>query len=299
MKNHLMVKVTESFNLHGKVWPVSHPIANVVLITGMEEHTSRYDDFARFLNDNGFSVHSFDYFGQGENVVSKEQVLGQVPVNAFKLYTDALGLYISQIKKELKLYVIGHSMGSFLAQELAQTYSDNIDKLVIVGSNGPDPLLKIGYLLASLTVNKKNWNETSKFLASMAVGAYGKSIKDRKTDVDWLSYNEENVKRYIADPLSGIPSSKGFYKELLRGTSRLYKRKNVVNIRFDLPIYIVAGKDDPVGKRGKGVVKLFKMYQKLGFKKVKMHVYAGMRHEILNESDKARVYKDILNFLTK
>lgn len=297
MNNHLKVPVNDILNLHGKMWPITNPQANVIIITGMEEHSSRYDDFAAFLNNAGFSVHCLDYFGQGENALSKEQNLGEVPVDAFNLYTNTLGKYFKSIKRDLPLYVLGHSMGSFLCQELAQKYSNDIDKLVIVGSNGPDPLLKIGFVLARLTVTKRSWFKTSKFLASMAVGAYGKAIKNAKTPVDWLSYNEENVQKYIKDSLSGIPSSKGFYKELLRGTSRLYNKKNVLRVRQDLPIYIIAGKEDPVGKNGKGVVKLFNMYKNLGFNNVYLNLYEHMRHEILNETDKAIVYQDILVFL--
>lgn len=299
MNNLLKVKVNESLNLYGKVWPLEAAKANVMIITGMEEHTSRYDHFAAFLNQQGFSVHALDYFGQGENVLSKEQVLGAVPFDGFRLYTDTLGAYIKKIKGDLPLFVIGHSMGSFLAQELAQKYSSTIDKLVVIGSNGPDPLLKIGFLLAKLTVRKYNYHKTSKLLSSMAVGQYHKSVENHQTTADWLSYNEGNVNTYLKDPLSGITSSKGFYKELLRGTSRLYNKKNVVRIRKDLPIYITAGQDDPVGKKGKGVNKLYEMYKRLNFQNVDIKIYKMMRHEILNELDNKRVYKDILEFLNK
>ena len=68
-----------------------------------------------------------------------------------------------------------------------------------------------------------------------------------------ITYNEENVTGYLKDPLSGITSSRGFYKELLRGTSRLYQKNNVLRMKKDLPILIISGQDDPVGKKGKGL----------------------------------------------
>ena len=292
----IKIKVKADLNLYGKKWVVEEPKANVVIVTGMEEHTGRYQGLATFLNEHHFSVVALDYFGQGENVLSKEQTLGNVPEHAFNLYTDGLAHLVREIKGSLPVYVLGHSMGSFLSQEFAQRYPELVDKLVIVGSNGPDPLLGLGFFLAKLTVPKRSYNKTSKLLASMAIGGYQKSVKGARTSADWITYNEENVNEYLKDPLSGITSSKGFYKELLRGTSRLYKTKNVVRMKKELPILMISGQDDPVGKKGKGVEKLFNMYEKLGFKKVLFNLYPNMRHEILNEKEKMVVYNDVLEF---
>lgn len=112
-----------------------------------------------------------------------------------------------------------------------------------------------------------------------------------------ITYNEENVTEYLKDPLSGITSSRGFYKELLRGTSRLYQKNNVLRMKKDLPILIISGQDDPVGKKGKGVGKLYGIYLKYNFKHVNMKLYPMMRHEILNEKEKIKVFTDVLDFL--
>lgn len=188
-------------------------------------------------------------------------------------------------------------MGSFLAQEFSQRHPDLVDKLVVVGSNGPDPMFGLGFLLARITVRRRGYDRTSNLLAGLAIGAYQKSIKNAKTNCDWITYNEDNVTEYLKDPLSGITSSRGFYKELLRGTSRLYKKKNVLRMKKDLPILIISGQDDPVGKKGKGVEKLLNMYSNYDFKHVTMKLYPMMRHEILNEKDKLKVFSDVLDFL--
>ena len=297
--NIIKIKIKSDLNLYGKKWLIEKPVAQVVIVTGMEEHSGRYDTLANFLNEHGYNVFSLDYFGQGENVKSKEQTLGNVPPHAFNLFTDGLAHLIREIKEDKPLFMLGHSMGSFLAQEFAQRYGDLLDKLVLVGSNGPDPILGVGFLLAKLTVRKGGYNKTSKLLASMAIGGYQKSVKDARTSADWISYNEDNVNEYLKDSLSGITSSKGFYKELLRGTSRLYKKNNVMRMKKTLPILIIAGQDDPVGKKGKGVVKLYKMYSSLAFTNVLYKIYPNMRHEILNEKEKMSVFNDVLEFMKK
>lgn len=297
--NIIKIKIKSDLNLYGKKWLIEKPVAQVVIVTGMEEHSGRYDTLAKFLNEHGYNVFSLDYFGQGENVKSKEQTLGNVPPHAFNLFTDGLAHLIREIKEDKPLFMVGHSMGSFLSQEFAQRYGDLLDKLVLVGSNGPDPILGVGFLLAKLTVRKGGYNKTSKLLASMAIGGYQKSVKDARTSADWISYNEDNVNEYLKDSLSGITSSKGFYKELLRGTSRLYKKNNVTRMKKTLPILIIAGQDDPVGKKGKGVEKLYRMYSSLAFTNVLYKIYPNMRHEILNEKEKMSVFNDVLEFMKK
>lgn len=301
MENHShKYKISPELTMHGAFWGIEKPRANVLIITGMEEHSLRYTEFAKFLNEAEFNVYCIDYFGQGENVASGGYTLGVVPENAWEDFITVLGTFAENLAADnLPLYVLGHSMGSFLAQRFMQRYPLLAKKFVIVGSNGPSALYGMGKFLACLTVTKKNRNEEGKFLAGLAVDNYSKAIKNARTSADWLSYNEENVDKYLAHPLDGGPSSKGFYLELTRGTSNLYKKKNYVDVPRALPIFIIAGAEDPVGVNGKGVIKLGKFYDKLGFTNTEVKLYDKMRHEILNETNRREVYTDVLSFLMK
>ncbi len=293
-------KISPELTLYGAYWGVKKPRANVLVITGMQEHAMRYTEFAKFLNEAEFSVYSIDYFGQGENVTQGGHTLGVLPNHGFEKFVTALGTFVENLAKDkLPLYVLGHSMGSFLAQRFVQRYPLLSKKVVIVGSNGPSALFGMGKAIAALTVNNRNRDKESKLLASMAIGAYSKAVKNAHTPADWLSYNEDNVNTYLAHPLDGKPSSKGFYLELLRGTSNLYKKKHYVDVPRDLPIFIIAGAEDPVGANGKGIIKLGKFYAKLGFTNLEVKIYEGMRHEILNETDRRDVYADVLSFLMR
>ncbi len=297
MKTLTHYQISKTETLFGHKWEIAKNKANAIVVTGMEEHSERYADFAKFLNNHGINVYTMDYYGQGENV-NQGATLGEVPINAFEKFTLALGTLAVKLKATGKpLYILGHSMGSFLTQRTLQKYGKYFDKAVIIGSNGPSALFGLGKLVAKLTVTKRNHTKTSKLLASMSVGSYAKSVKNAKTPLDWLSYNEENVAKYIANPLDGGPSSKGFYLELLKGTAALYNESTYERLRRDIPLLIIAGKDDPVGEYGKGIEKLVAFYNKLAFTHVESKIYENMRHEILNENDKAVVYKDIINFL--
>lgn len=287
-------------SLMGAGYPIENPRMHLVIHTGMQEKATRYGEFASFLNANGIDVYVIDAHGQGFNAET-EADLQVWPVGGFRDSVDAMHKKIEELKKDgLPTCLMGHSMGSFMVQSYLETYPDTADKIIIMGSNGPAKLLMaMGCFLANLTVTKKNWKEPSKFLTNLGLGAYAKAIKDRKTDVDWLSYNEENVKNYIADPYLGHTNTKGFWREFLRGMNTLYRKRNYKNISVNEKVFIVAGDGDPVGNMGKGPIALHKLYKSLGMKDCEVKIYEHMRHEILNEDKKAEVMADLLEFLNK
>lgn len=286
--------------LYGASWPIENPRMHLVVHTGMQEKATRYEEFAKFLNENGIDVYVLDAHGQGFNAPTEEH-LQLWPEDGFFDSVNAMHQKIEELKKDGKpTCLMGHSMGSFMTQSYLETYPNTADKVIIMGSNGPAKLLmSMGCFLAKLTVNKRNWDEPSKFLTNLGLGAYSKAIKDRKTDVDWLSYNEENVKNYIADPYLGHTNSKGFWREFLRGMNTLYRKKYLKNISKDEHVLIVSGDGDPVGNMGKGPIALGELYKRLGMKDVTVKIYEHMRHEILNEDNKDVVMNDILEFLNK
>ena len=300
-RKQISIKTVNGDILFGFAWESEKPEGVVVIATGMEEASYRYDDFAKFLNKNGFNVYCVDHYGQGESVVDESQ-LGIVPRSFFSKCVRVLDDVAKKYAiKDKPLIIFGHSMGSFMVQDFIQRYNKRPTKAVIMGTNGPNAkvLFSMGYPLARLVAKLRGENRKAKFLAGMAVGAYSKSVKDRKTPLDWLSYNEENVQKYIADSKCGYGSSNGFYRELLKGNHRLYKKKFLEKINKELPILVIAGKDDPVGAYGKGPTALVNLYHKLGVKNAELKLYDHMRHEILNEDDKLKVYNDILDFIKK
>ncbi len=277
------------------------PKSNLVLMTGMQEHSDRYEDLALYLNGFGISVYVLDAVGQGLNAPKVEDQQKWY-FNAFDINVSAAHEQIEKLKRETKLptFLMGHSMGSFMSQRYLELFPNTADKVVLCGTNGPAKAkMQFGYMTASLVTTKKNWNKPSNFLSNASLGPYSKAIKNRKTDLDWLSYNEENVQKYIADPYAGHPNTHGFWKEFLRGMKELYKRKWLKKISPDEKILIIAGEEDPVGEMGKGPRRLEQMYKKLGVKEVEIKMFDHMRHEIHNEVEHQVVYQTLSDFLTK
>ena len=285
--------------LKGYAWTITKPKANVVIVTGMEEYALRYDDFAEFLNKNGYNVYSVDHYGQGLTAGDEEH-LGIVPKSFFSKSVKNIDDIVTSCRVSLlPTFIFAHSMGSFMLQDYIQRFTDHVNKVVICGSNGPNAKMSYaaGKLLAKITMTKKSREQKAKFMDNFIFGMYAKAVKNRKTRSDWLSYNEANVEKYVADPYCGYGSSKGFYYEFMKGCNRLYKKKFLKKIRKDMHVLIVAGGDDPVGSNGKGPEKLAKLYKRLGLENVECKIYPHMRHEILNEDGKQEVYDDVVHFL--
>lgn len=286
-------------NMRGHFWMIQNPKANVILVTGMQEHSNRYDEFAEFLNNNGFNVYCLDHYGQGENVTDGRY--GIVPEKAFYKMADTIyELQISlDLKTELPTYLIAHSMGSFISQAYLQRHRDVCKKVVLIGTSGKIPFSKLGFLLAKVLINKKNWDKPSKFFTNLTVGSYAKSIKEREYEADWISFNKENVIKYDADPACNYICSNGFYYNLLDGLSHIFNKGYIRVINSLTDIQVLVGDSDPVSNNAKRAKKLVKLYEKCEHYKINLKIYKDMRHEILNEKEKDTVYSDILQFLNK
>lgn len=283
----------------GIAWAIKEAKENIVIVTGMEEHARRYDNFAKFLNEHGYSVYIMDHFGQGENAETEDE-LGRWEKSGFRKTVNYLDELVCKLRVTCKpINIMGHSMGSFVVQDYIQRYSNHVNKAIICGSCGKRFAVGLADRLARMFVHKGNYNKPSKFFHKLTFGGYNKSIKHPRTDFDWLSSNEDNVDLYIADPKCGYGSTCGFYKEFFKGLNRLHTQRFLSKIRKDLPILLIAGQDDPVGQYGKGVLKLENTYNKLGIKDVDTIIYPDMRHEILNEINNSIVYQDVLSFLEK
>ena len=269
----------------------SNEYAILLLVTGMAEHSSRYNHFATFLNENNISVYCLDHYGQGKN-----GTLGNPGKDYFFKMEATIDEFITLLKRQnKKVYLFAHSMGSFITQGYIQEYKGNADKVILCGSNGKTILFKLGNFLAHLVVNKNNYDKEAGFLYRLAIGAYEKPFLSESKNA-WISRNKENVKIYDEDPLSGFNCTNGFYYEFLKGLSSLHNKKKMQQINKNFPILIIGGKEDPVGNYSKGLLKLQKEYLKYGLN-AQLIIYENMRHEILNEENNQIVYQDIINFL--
>lgn len=283
--------------IHGVHFPVEDKVASILLIHGISEHIMRYEDFARFLNENKFEVWGFDLRGHGLTAKTKEDLGDFKSENILEdIVGDIREIYLMMDDTHPR-YIFGHSMGSFILKYYISQY-DDFDKAVFSGTGELKESEGNALYNISEIINLFGKKRRSKLLYHLAVGKFAKAIKDRETDADWISFNEDNIRAYNEDPLCGFglanESYAAFGKSIVKIVNADYSKTNK-----DLPLGFFSGKGDPVGNFSKAVVNEVERFKGLGFINVELKLYDNMRHEILNEKDKDIVYKDILEFLMK
>ena len=131
----------------------------------------------------------------------------------------------------------------------------------------------------------------------MALGAYNRKFKPAKTRADWVTSDQERLEAYVTDPLCSFMFTVNAYYSMFTGMLASEKKESIYMIPKGLPILFAAGADDPVGDFGKGVRKIYEQYKAAGIQDISLRLYAGDRHEILNETDRQQVYQDLYEWM--
>ncbi|MEG0473594.1 MAG: alpha/beta fold hydrolase [Solibacillus sp.] len=270
------------------------------ILHGMAEHSARYEHFAQFLCDEGYSVSMHDHRGHGATADQNGQFGFFAEEDGFERVVRDVFEVIEALRKQLdiqSLTLFGHSMGSFIARRFIQQYSYLLDSVILSGTGAVKPLHLAGNMLAKRLVKVQGATVESPLLDKLSFGNFNKKFKNTKTSSDWLSTDEEEVQKYIQDEKCGFIATNQFFADLTDGLLMLNKVSENARIRPSLPILLVSGSEDPVGDAGKGVVQVGQQLQKAGLDHVKVYLFEGMRHEVLNERNKKYSYEMIVRWL--
>lgn len=273
-------------------------IAHVV--HGMAEHAGRYARLAESLTAAGFRVYAHDHRGHGGT--ARESDLGHFgDENGWtRVVSDLRRLLRRELDENAgkPLVVIGHSMGSFMVQQLMYEVPDWLAAVVLSGSNGkPTPLASAGRLVARAERRRLGGRATSPLLQSLSFDAFNKAFRPSRTAFDWLSRDAAEVDRYVEDPRCGFACTTTTWIELLDALAEIARPSNQERVRKDLPVYVIAGAEDPLSDRTKGLYQLLRAYARAGLTDVTHHFYPGARHEIFNETNRGEVTHELLVWL--
>lgn len=264
----------------------------VVGIHGMQEHALRYEWLAEKFASNNIGFVMFDLRGHGKNILDNKP--GFDDGDIFENIVADYKLLISDLKskhKGVKLVVLGHSFGSFIAQRLVKDNDGAVDKFVICGSSHMKNLLTgAGRVLAGLSRVFVGRESDAKLIEKISIRSYGKDFDDE----NWLSRDYKVWEDYKNDPLCGCVFPVAFYTSMFKGVRGNYSRLNKKG--KNAKIFIIAGTKDPVGNFGTGVEKLANFYKKQGYTVV-LKLYEDARHELYNEINKEEVFRDTLEFI--
>lgn len=281
-------------------WTIENPKAIIYISHGMAESCVRYDEFASVLNSEGYSVYSHDHRGHGKT--DSDENRGYIADSeGFEVLAENLSQLIDNARSEnegLELVLFAHSMGSFVSLRFLEEYGQNIDRVILSGTNGKlKPIATLGAFIARIEIGLLGRRHTSKLMDKLIFGAHNNKFKPIRTNYDWICSNEETVDDYIKNPDCGFVCSASFYYDLIRGINRLHRDAEFNKIKKSTKFYIFSGDMDPVGEHGKGLISLANKLKKYGVESVEYKLYKDGRHEMLNEKNKDEVMRDVIDFL--
>lgn len=269
----------------------------MVLSHGMAEHIQRYETFALACNAAGIAVYGANHRGHGDDA----PVLGHyADDNGWQKVISDLNLIIDDVAQRhtVPLVLFGHSMGSFIAQQYAILHGNKLNGLVLSGSNYQNPIMyKLATLVSKIEKMRIGARSPSRFLDFVSFGAFNSKFKPTRTASDWLSRDPIQVDKYINDDYCGFPCSPQFWLDFMSGLITISQKSEIAKIPNQLPIYIFSGDQDPVGLQGKGVLALQRHISTNGCTRIQSKLYAGGRHEMLNEANSHEVFNDVTDWI--
>lgn len=271
----------------------------IQVIHGMSEYKERYNHFFEYFEERGWIVVLEEHIYHGERVSLDK--IGMFKDDFYKIIENQINFtkFLKNKYPNLPIFIFGHSMGSFIAQEHMKVMNNLVSGYILCGSCYKQKFLwKIGKHI-SIILNKFYKNKRAKIIKKLIFFNFNGKIKSKDyfNENSWLSRDTIEVKKYTENKYCGFAYSSSFYKDFFIFLNKLYEKKDFENIRKNLPILIISGNMDPVGINGKGVKRLENFYDSLGFKNKKYKIYNDARHELCNEINRSEVFKNIENWL--
>ena len=270
------------------------------LVHGMDEYIGRYENTCAFLAEQGYIVFAYDHLGHGATGLADNSLGFFASKDGWRLLVKDVKVFADAVRAEygdLPYYLMGHSMGSFVVR-LTTVMEGAPDKLIIMGTGGPNPAAGAGIAMAKCLRAIKGEKGVSKPLLGMAFGAYNARFKEEKDRVAWLTKNKKVRENYKKDPLCTFPFTVSAMEDLVTLNKKCNTKAHFDAFPKTLPTLFVSGTEDPVGDYGKGVTFAAEELTKRGCKVTKK-LYENCRHEILNDTCRDEVLADILAFIKK
>ena len=277
------------------------PVAILQIIHGMSEYVGRYGAFAQWLADQGILVVGDDHIGHGTSADPKDYgYFGHT--DGWKHLVDdeeKLRCLMREQFPDTPYVILGHSMGSFILRAWLAMYAKaaDVDGCIVMGTCGTNKALGAGAGLTSLLLGIKGEKKTSSLITGLAMGPYAKPFAAEKSAVAWLSRDKELYHAYEKDPMCGFPFTLGGYLDLFALIRYITADSWYGKVPKDQTLLITSGACDPVGDMGKGPAETYEKLQAAGCTDVNLLLYEDMRHEILNEIGKEKVWEDMRDFI--
>ncbi|MDD6201221.1 MAG: alpha/beta fold hydrolase [Firmicutes bacterium] len=252
---------------------------------GMTGHMGRYESFAEYLSAVGVAVAGFDLRGHGKNPGDPD--VASFGEGGWDASIEDMRLFFGLLEQRfpgIPHHMLGFSLGSFLLREYLGKYPDGVAGAIIMGSGyQPGWLLSVMMGIVKGQIKKAGFDHTTDLVKQLSFGTYNQKFQPNRTIADWLCSDQEELDRYLADPLVRKNISAGLFWELLGSIKRTGNANTYRTGNQETPILLLSGQDDPVGDAGKGVRKVYAQMQKAGIRHITFRLFPNARHDLLHE----------------
>lgn len=300
-ENHFTFTASDGAKLFVYRWLPDVGIGKAVvhIAHGLAEHAGRYERLAESLTENGYVVFANDYRGHGKTAQQQEEVGYFADHDGWqrilKDIEEIAGLERNEFPNH-RLILLGHSMGSLVAQHLATR--SLFDAVSMSGANGiASPLVRVGKLIAKIERWRLGKRGKSETINKLSFDAFNNAFKPNRTSFDWLSRDEDEVDKYIADQMCGFLCSTQLWLDMLGAMTEAARPEFRARIPKQLPVYLFSGSLDPVNEQGRGSTALAEYYRSIGMEKVSYRIFTQARHETLNETNREEVTEHLIDWM--
>lgn len=275
----------------------------VQIAHGMAEHSGRYARLAEALTEQGYGVFAADHRGHGKSAQTKESLGYFADEGGWtKVVEDQIDL-TEELKSRfpgLPVFLLGHSMGSFIARGVAIRRGGDYRGLLLSGTGHDAPAVyKALRLIIRGEILRLGKTGKSPLISKLTFEGYNKQFKQPRTDYDWLSRDPAEVDLYCADPLCGFQCSNQLWLDVSTGLAEICSHEQIVRMPKTLPVYLLAGERDPINNKLVAIQKLRKALDRAKMASVTVRVYQMARHELFNETNRVEVTRDLVEWLNQ
>ncbi len=299
-----MLPAADGVELFVHRWlPQAGPRAIVQVVHGLAEHAGRYARLAQTLNEAGYAVYANDHRGHGQTAKSAEELGFFAERHGWRNVVDDLWVVNRHIAAEhpgVPIVMLGHSMGSTLAEQFMGDHGDSLAGVVLSGANGkPTAIAPLGRAITAAERLRLGPRGKSKLAQSLTFDAFNKRFAPARTAFDWLSRDPAEVDKYVADPLCGFAATVQLWMDLLEGWAAVSRPEHRNRVPRALPIYVIAGGRDPVSGNARQIGPWLEEYRTEGLRNLEHRFYPEARHELFNETNRDEVTKELLEWLDR
>jgi len=295
------VKTLDRSEIHVHSCIPEKPVAVLIVVHGMTEHGGRYNRFAGYMAERNIAVFAPDHRGHGKSL-GKNDKRGYFGENASRevLVNDLFCLrrHADMHFPGLPVFMLGQSMGSIFTRAFISKYGDHVKGAVLAATfQNPKLLIRAGVFLSQIIIKLRSGSYFSNFVHKLSTGRFNAPFKPARTPFDWISSDDKVVDEYIADPFAGHEFTVGSWNVLYKLYLAVRKSEKNREVPSHIPVLLISGGEDPVGKMGKHPQKVFSSYKRIGVQDVELNLYPGRRHDIINETNRDEVYNHIVEWM--